>query len=42
MLLDKNDPSAQAGLTLIQFLFLLLVLGIVGYWVVEYLRGALA
>ena len=42
MLLDKTEPSAQAGLTLIQFLFVLLVLGVVGYWVVEYLRGTLA
>lgn len=34
-----RGPSRSRGLTLIQFMFVLVVLGIVAFWVVEYFRG---
>ena len=40
----KRTPKSGTarGITIIQFMFVLLVVGIAAYWLVEYLRGRLA
>lgn len=39
----KRNPQAgtSRGLTIIQFMLVLLIVGIVGYWLVDYLRARL-
>lgn len=37
----NRSVSANRGLTIIQFMLILLVVGIVGYWLVEFLRARL-
>lgn len=37
----NQKVGTNRGLTIIQFMFVLLLVGIVGYWLVEYLRARL-
>ena len=40
---ESSSPMKRSrGITIIQFMFILLVAGIAAYWLVEYLRGRLA